>query len=91
MGHVVNQQRVIVVGMARDNRGFPVEPVIDLVDDGLSHAEISARFAEWLSVLDTVPVVVLPVTAIDELRNAYAADDVRQLPGHQRANERVPP
>lgn len=76
MGHVVNQQRVTVGEMARDARDLPVEPVIDLVDDRLSHAEVSARFAEWLSELDTVPVVVLPVTAIDELRNAYAADDV---------------
>ena len=76
MGHVVNQQRVIVVEMACDARDRPVEPVIDLVDDGLSDAEISARFAKWLSELDTAPVVVLPVTAIDELRNAYAADDV---------------
>ena len=76
VGHVVNRQRVTVVEMARDARDLPVEPVIDLVDDRLSHAEISARFAEWLSELDTVPLVVLPVTAIDELRNAYAADHV---------------
>ena len=54
----------------------PVEPVIDLVDDGLSDSEIATRLAEWLLELEAVPVVVLPVSAIDELRNAYADDDV---------------
>ena len=62
--------------MARNADALPVEPVIDLVDDGLSDSEIATRFAEWLSDLDAVPVVVLPVSAIDELRNAYADDDV---------------
>ena len=62
--------------MARNADALPVEPVIDLVDDGLSDSEIATRFAEWLSDLDDVPVVVLPVSAIDELRDAYADDDV---------------
>lgn len=62
--------------MARNADALPVEPVIDLVDDGLSDSEIATRFAEWLSDLDAVPVVVLPVSAIDELRDAYADDDV---------------
>ena len=62
--------------MARHADTLPVEPVIDLVDDGLSESEIATRFAEWLSELEVVPVVVLPVSAIDELRNAYADDDV---------------
>ena len=53
-----------------------VEPVIDLVDDGLSDAEIAARFVEWLGDLDGVPVVLLPVSALDELRSGYAADNV---------------
>ena len=62
--------------MARNSHGLPVEPVIDLVDDGLSDAEIAARFVEWLGDLDGVPVVVPRVSALDELRSAYAADDV---------------
>lgn len=62
--------------MARNADTLPVEPVIDLVDDGLSESEIATRFAEWLSDLDVAPVVALPVSAVDELRNAYADDDV---------------
>ena len=62
--------------MARNADSLPVEPVIDLVDDGLSDAEIATRFTEWLSDLATVPVVALPISAIDELRNAYADEDV---------------
>ena len=62
--------------MARNADALRVEPVIDLVDHGLSDAEIATRFAEWLSNLDAVPVVVLRVSAIDELRFAYAEDDV---------------
>ena len=62
--------------MARNSHGLPVEPVIDLVADRLSDAEIAARFVEWLGDLDGVPVVVPRVSALDELRSAYAADDV---------------
>ncbi len=62
--------------MARNAHDLPDNSVVDLVDDGLSDTEISARFTQWLADLDAVPPTMLPISAIDELRNAHAADDV---------------
>ncbi len=62
--------------MVRDVHAPFVDPVIDLADDGLSDAESAARVVEWLGHLAGVPVVLLPVSALHELRSAYAADDV---------------
>lgn len=62
--------------MSRNAHELPDDSVVDLVDDGLSDTEISARFTQWLADLDNVPPVTLPIGAINELRNAYAADDV---------------
>jgi len=50
--------------------------VVDVVDDGSSDAEVAVRFADWLADLDAIPPVVLPISAIDELRNADTSDDV---------------
>ncbi len=76
MGGRVATNSNTVRDIVRDGHAPLVEPVIDLVGDGLSDAEIAARFVEWLGHLDGVPVVLLPVSALDELRSAYAADDV---------------
>ncbi len=62
--------------MSRNAHELPDDSVVDLVDDGLSETEISARFTQWLADLDAVPPVTLPISAIDELRDAYASDDV---------------
>ncbi len=50
-------------------------PVVDVVDDGLSDAEVAASFAAWLDELDAVPPVTLPVSAADELRRMYVEAD----------------
>lgn len=47
-------------------------PVVDVVDDGLSDAEIAAGFEAWLDELDAEPAVMLPVSAADELRRIYS-------------------
>ena len=62
--------------MARIASDLPRDPVVDVVKDGLSEDEIAARFEAWLSDLDSVPTVELPVRAAEELRRAYADDDV---------------
>ena len=62
--------------MARRAGDLPNEPVIDVVDDGLNDDEVAARFEVWLADLESVPTVALPVSAADELRHAYADDDV---------------
>ena len=62
--------------MARIASDLPRDPVVDVVADGLTEDEIAARFEAWLSDLDSLPTVDLPVTAADELRHAYADDDV---------------
>ena len=45
-------------------------PPIDIVDDGLTDAEIADRVAEWLDDLRQAPAVELPVSAADELAAA---------------------
>ena len=62
--------------MARIASDLPRDPVVDVVADGLTEDEIAARFEAWLSDLDSLPTVVLSVSAADELRRAYADDDV---------------
>jgi len=62
--------------MAHHAHDLPAAPVVDIVDDGLADVDIATRFAEWLSELDSVATVKLPVSAVDELRSAYADDDV---------------
>ena len=52
------------------------DPVVDIVEDGLTEDEIAARFEAWLSDLDSQPTVDLSVSAADELRRAYADDDL---------------
>ena len=62
--------------MARIASDVPSAPVVDVVADGLTEDEIAARFEAWLSDLDSLPTVDLSVSAADELRRAYADDDV---------------
>ena len=62
--------------MARIASDLPREPVVDVVADGLTEDEIAARFEAWLSDLDSLPTVDISVSAADELRRAYADDDV---------------
>ena len=62
--------------MARTANDLPRDPVVDVVADGLTADEIAARFEAWLSDLDSLPTVDLSVSAADELRRAYADDDV---------------
>ncbi len=62
--------------MARRASDLPRDPVVDVVEDGLTEDEIAARFEAWLSDLDSLPTVDLSVSAADELRRAYADDDV---------------
>ena len=62
--------------MARKASDLPRDPVVDVVADGLTEDEIAARFEAWLSDLDSLPTVDLSVSAADELRRAYADDDV---------------
>ncbi len=62
--------------MARIASDLPRDPVVDVVADGLTEDEIAARFEAWLSDLDSLPTVDLSVSAADELRRAYADDDV---------------
>ena len=62
--------------MARIASDLPRDPVVDVVADGLTEDEIAARFEAWLSDLDSLPTVDLSVNAADELRHAYADDDV---------------
>ena len=62
--------------MARIASDLPRDPVVDVVADGLTEDEIAARFEAWLSHLDSLPTVDLSVSAADELRRAYADDDV---------------
>ena len=62
--------------MARIASDLPRDPVVDVVADGLTEDEIAARFEAWLSDLNSLPTVDLSVSAADELRRAYADDDV---------------
>lgn len=62
--------------MARIASDLPRDPVVDVVADGLTEDEIAARFEAWLTDLDSNPTVDLSVSATDELRHAYADDDV---------------
>jgi hypothetical protein len=62
--------------VARTASDLPRDPVVDVVADGLTEDEIAARFEAWLSDLDSLPTVDLSVSAADELRRAYADDDV---------------
>ena len=62
--------------MARIASDLPSDPVVDVVEDGLTEDEIAARFEAWLADLDSLPTVELSVSAADELRRAYADDDV---------------
>ncbi len=62
--------------MARTASDIPRDPVVDVVADGLTEDEIAARFEAWLADLDSLPTVDLSVSAADELRRAYADDDV---------------
>ena len=62
--------------MARIASDLPSDPVVDVVEDGLTEDEIAARFEAWLVDLDSLPTVELSVSAADELRRAYADDDV---------------
>jgi hypothetical protein len=62
--------------VARIASDLPRDPVVDVVADGLTEDEIAARFEAWLSDLDSLPTVDLSVSAADELRRAYADDDV---------------
>ena len=62
--------------MARIASDLPRDPVVDVVADGLTEDGIAARFEAWLSDLDSLPPVDLSVSAADELRRAYADDDV---------------
>ena len=62
--------------MARIASDLPRDPVVDVVADGLTEDEIASRFEAWLSDLDSLPPVDLSVSAADELRRAYADDDM---------------
>jgi hypothetical protein len=62
--------------MAHIASDLPSDPVVDVVEDGLTEDEIAARFEAWLSHLDSHATVDLSVSAADELHRAYAVDDV---------------
>lgn len=62
--------------MARPARELPGDPVVDIVDDGLTEDEIAARFTTWLAELELLPTIEVPVSAADELRRAYADNEV---------------
>ena len=62
--------------MARIAGDLPRDPVVDVVEDGLTEDEIAARFEAWLTDLVSQPTVELSVSAADELHRAYADDDV---------------
>ena len=57
-------------------RDLPGDPVVDIVDDGLTEDEIAARFAAWLAELDLLPTIAVAVSAADELRRADADNEV---------------
>lgn len=61
--------------MARPVPTNPSEPV-DVVDDGLTEAEIAEGVARWLDELEKEPTVTLPVTAAQELEAARRDDDL---------------
>lgn len=48
----------------------------DVVDDGLTEAEIAESIARWLHELEGEPAVTLPVTAAEELEAARRDDDL---------------
>ena len=60
--------------MARIASDVPSDPVVDVVENGLNEDEIAARFAAWLTDLDSQPTVDLSVSAADELHRAYDDD-----------------
>ncbi len=49
---------------------------VDLVDDGLTEAEIAERVARWLDELEKEPTVTLSVSAAEELEAARRDDDL---------------
>ncbi len=51
-------------------------PPIDIVDDGLTDAEIAARVAEWLDDLKAAAPLELPVSAAEELAAARRDGDL---------------
>lgn len=53
----------------------PFAPV-DVVEDGLTEAEIAERVARWLDELENEPAVTLSVTAAEELEAARRDDDL---------------
>ncbi len=61
--------------MARPVPAHPPAPV-DVVDDGLTEAEIAERVARWLDELEKEPIVSLTVTAAEELEAARRDDDL---------------
>lgn len=61
--------------MARPVPANSAAPV-DLVDDGLTEAEIAERVARWLDELEKEPTVTLPVSAAQELEAARRDDDL---------------
>ena len=50
--------------------------VVDVVDDGLTEAEIAARLEDWLAELLGAETVDLGVTAADELAEARRLGEV---------------
>jgi hypothetical protein len=50
--------------------------VVDVVDDGLTEAEIAARLEDWLAELLDAETVDLGVTAADELAEARRLGEV---------------
>jgi hypothetical protein len=63
---------------ARMARPVPTNPSapVDVVDDGLTEAEIAERVAHWLDELEKEPIVTLDVTAAQELEAARRDDDL---------------
>jgi hypothetical protein len=63
------------VGMAR-RADHLRSPIVDVVDDGLTEAEIAARVEEWLDELLASEPVDLGVSAADELAEARRLGEV---------------
>lgn len=59
-------------------RAVPTSPSVpvDVLDDGLTEAEIAERVARWLDELEKEPTVTLDVTAAQELEAARRDDDL---------------
>ncbi|MCE9621192.1 MAG: hypothetical protein K8R99_02485 [Actinomycetia bacterium] len=61
--------------MARPAK-LPASHPIDIVDDGLTDAEIADRVATWLSDLRSSQAIELPVSAAEELAAARRDGDL---------------